>query len=367
MSMRRNDGVRVALLTYAASRLVLALVIGTIRMFNPGVGFDNFAGGWDASWFARVITEGYPSTVPVGMGNDAQSTLAFLPLYPHVANWFSWLTPFGLQRSLWMVNLLLGALAVVLWWRLVDAHLGRPAAHATAALISFFPGAYVFSMGYSEPLFLCLVAACLLALDARRWVWVGLWCALAGLTRANAAALIVAVIWVAAVEVRRSRDLRPLAAILIAPTGLVGFVAFVGHRTGQADAWFDVQRRGWGQHIDWGRHTVDVLWGLLHHPFLNFMDLVNGVTAVVALVGLALLVRVRVPLAWKIYAFGVIGLALMSENLLSTPRFTLTAVPVLVAYVVHLTPEGRTRLTACCAVMLGFLTFIIGTQGVFVP
>jgi hypothetical protein len=368
--------VRTPLITYAFSRIVLAVVIGMMRIVRPGQGFDGFATGWDASWYTKVVYLGYPSVIPPGTGNEAQSTLAFFPFYPRLAQWTSQIGPYRLERSMWLINIVLGAIAIVVWWKLVERHFGAVAANSVAAVLSFFPGSYVFSMGYSEPLFLCLVGASLLALDSKHWWRAGLWCALAGLARPNAVALMAAIGIVALVELwdqRREGRLSlasargPVGAMVLAPVGMAAFFTFLWQRTGKIDAWFSVQRRGWGQSFDFGKSTANALWDLAHHPFLYVMDLVNGVFAAFMIVAAVVLVRSKVPLAWKVYGLGVAVLALGSDALLSTPRFALAGAPLIIAVTLPLSSVGRERLVSACAIGLTFITWVVGTTVLYVP
>jgi hypothetical protein len=358
---------RVPVGSYVLSRLVSAVVIGAARLQTPGVGFDWYVASWDGAWFQRVVTEGYPAHLPVGQGNDAQATTAFLPLFPYLAHWFDVVSPFGLVRSMMVFSLALGLVAVVLWWKLMRRHFSPATADTVATVMAFFPGAYVFSMGYSEPLFLVLVAATLLALEDRHWLRAGTWCLLAGITRPNGVALMTAVAVVAVATARREHRRGPLVAVILAPIGLAVFHVFQWRRTGQWNAWWNVQHRGWYQGLDFGRTTWKVLWRAGHDPFYTFVNLSGALAAVFMIVGVVWLIRTTMPLAWKVYAAVVVVMALSSTVLLSTPRFAFTAVPLLAVYVERWGPVGRTRFVAICGGLMMWLTWLIGTGLLYIP
>jgi hypothetical protein len=124
--------------------------------------------------------------------------------------------------------------------------------------------AVVLTMAYTEALFCALAAWALVFVLERRWVAAGVCCALAGLVRPTAPALVLAVGLAALVCLLRRRDgRRPPAAALLAPLGLLGYLLWVGGRThpgaGLADrlgAWSEPESRGWQTGFDRGAATA---------------------------------------------------------------------------------------------------------------
>ena len=110
-------------------------------------------------------------------------------------------------------------------------------------------------MAYTEALFVALAAWSSVTLLERRWLAAGVLCLLAGATRPFGAALVVAVAVAAAATVvsairrRAPRDIvRPLAAAVLAPLGVLGYWAWLWTRTGRPDAWLHVQSTQWHSH-----------------------------------------------------------------------------------------------------------------------
>ena len=68
-----------------------------------------------------------------------------------------------------------GLVTAVLVQRLAKGWWGEAAGRRAVAIFCLFPGSVVFSMAYAEGLMLPLVAACILALQKRRWLLAGIW------------------------------------------------------------------------------------------------------------------------------------------------------------------------------------------------
>src|SRR5262249_13087555 len=153
-----------------------------------------------------------------------------------------------------------------------------------------------------------------------------------------------AVVMVAAVLalVRRRDGLRPVAALVLAPLGLVGYLAWVAHALDRLDGWSYMQDKGWHLSFDGGRST----WHTLVHPVLlepRRLELSEVSAVLVAsVVLLVLLAYLRPPWPLLVYAAGLVVLTLGGEGYYhSRSRFLLPAFPLLLPIAVAL---GRTRL-----------------------
>lgn len=227
---------------------------------------------WDAGWFINVAQYGYPHGYTIdSTGAVVGNGLAFFPLYPllidvgHVLG-----ASYGWSALIvaWLAGaaaaILLAALGrdLALAGRLGSAAAARPnaVAYALVALLCTQPMSVVLSMGYSESLFIALVAGSLLALHRRAWLVAGLLAVGAGLTRATGAALAVALAVAAVVRIvdrstsRRERLAAAIAA-LAALASVPAYVGWVGLRVGDLKAWFTIQTAGWGTTFDYGRST----------------------------------------------------------------------------------------------------------------
>ncbi len=204
------------------------------------------------------------------------------------------------------------------------------------ALFAATPMSIVLSMAYSEAMFCALAAWSLVGVLERRWVLAGVCCALAGLVRSTGAALVLAVGLAVVVAVVRRRDgWRPWVGGMIAPVGLVGYLAWVGARTGEWDGWFALQERGWGTGFDGGAATVRFsLEALADARSVLEVTTVGLVVVAVALLVIGWVRRVEWPL--MVYATAVLAMDLCANGLMNSkarlmlPAFTLL-IPVALA------------------------------------
>src|SRR5207245_2153309 len=126
------------------------------------------------------------------------------------------------------------------------------------ALFASAPMAIVLSMTYTEALFCALAVWALVGVLEEWWLLAGVCCALAGLVRPTASALVAAVGLAAIITLvrRRGRGWQTWVGLLLAPAGLLGYLAWVAQRTGRLSGWFDLQRTGWDSQFDGGIATV---------------------------------------------------------------------------------------------------------------
>lgn len=203
---------------------------------------------WDALWYARVIQEGYswPGTVTT-RGGASQSTLAFFPLYPKLAEALSTVT--GLDTNL--------ALYITAWSGSVIAALGiffvgrQVAGNNVGILLALLwgaaPRALTQVMPYSEGPFVALVAWTLWAVLTKRWWLAGALTALAGITRPAALPLIATlwVMWLIEAIRRRRPAWKQLGAATLGTSGFAGYWLYVGSTVGDFFGYFTVQD-AWG-------------------------------------------------------------------------------------------------------------------------
>lgn len=164
---------------YVLARLVSAGIFmagalhqGPNPWFPPKPDYWNFINIWDARWYARVIQGGYPSTLPVdAAGNVQENTWAFYPLFPSLAGCLSSLTGWTPAASLTIIAMLSGMAAALVVYTLFR----EKAAHGTAlwgvAFFATFPVSAVLQVPYGEPLSLLLLAAALLLVIRRQYLW----------------------------------------------------------------------------------------------------------------------------------------------------------------------------------------------------
>ncbi|MGH3182938.1 MAG: hypothetical protein ACRDOH_31050 [Streptosporangiaceae bacterium] len=190
-------------------------------------------------------------------------------------------------------------------------------------------------MIYAKALFCALAIWALVALVGRRWLTaVGLTLA-AGTVRSTAVALILAVCaaaLIAVIKAVRARQpfawwWRPLAAMLLAPLGLLGYLGYVALATRRLDGWFWIENHTCHMTLDWGVSTLRVVRGtLLRTPSASNVLVVGVIIAAVLLMLWSL--TERIPVYLHLYTIVVVTMALAtSANWVSSkPRFLLPAV-----------------------------------------
>ncbi|MFB8246970.1 glycosyltransferase family 39 protein [Streptomyces sp. NPDC055952] len=312
------------LLTYGVLKLAGFAVFmylldstGDFRRKNPRFGGGAHAwdvlASWDGWWYQQIALHGYdPALKPVpgatGLITLEGNSAAFFPLYPALMRLVSEVTglgPYGAGMTVSVIASFAAALGVYT----VTRHLGGHRAGLVAAgLWAVWPGSGTEWSGYSESLYTALAAWACHAVVTRRWITAGLLTGAAGLCRPTAVALIAALAVAVVLSLRRREDgvRRPLAALAVAPLGLVGYLGWVNHRMGDINGYSKLQDGAWAHKFDGGVHTFDVLTsvpvGRFDYLFaMPFEDVIGVCVVLMVPVLTVLLVRVRPPAVLIVY------------------------------------------------------------------
>ncbi|OMI87130.1 hypothetical protein BSZ07_23030 [Streptomyces sp. M1013] len=334
-------GVFASLLTYAGD------FRGKNPRFGGGAHWWDVLGTWDGWWYLQVAEHGY-SPALVRLGGDGlftvqQNSVAFFPLYPALIRMVSESTGLGLYGSAILVSVVSSFIAAAGIYAVISLIAGARAGTVAAGLWAVAPGAGVEWAVYSESLFVALAAWTCYAVMKGRWVAAGLLAFTAGLNRPTSAVLIGAVGLAALVTLarpasRREHGIRgPVYAMLVAPLGLLSYIAWVGWSTGEATAYFTLQREGWAHFFDYGAYTWDVLRNLAvgrgDYPFAFSTPDLLSLQLVLALPFLiALMLRRKPPLVLVAYTLATIVTVLGTQQMFgNTMRYLLPAFPLLLA------------------------------------
>lgn len=289
---------------------------------------------WDARWYARIADDGYGRVVASADGRTL-SDYAFFPLYPaleRAASAVTGLTPLHAGLVVSGVSSLAAAAGIFRVGALLhDARSGV----ILVVLWSALPVSVVQSMAYTESLFTALAAWALHAVLTHRYVAAGALASLAGLTRPMGVAVVAAVMVGATLRLadrRRCRpaggpptrpdDLGPASGLLLAPLGLVGYLAHVSRSRDALLGYFEVTS-AWGNGFDGGRAFAGWVGGMLLDGRVPLAGMV--------LLGLALLVvaagsTVARGYPWPVAAFtlGAVLLSFVTASYFgSKPRYLL--------------------------------------------
>ncbi|MGH2706002.1 MAG: mannosyltransferase family protein [Actinomycetota bacterium] len=351
---------------FLASRLAVLAAAYAAVLVGPEDSLIDVLGRWDGAWYLRLAERGYPHAVPVGVGNPAQSTLAFLPGYPLLVRGLMDRGVYSITAGV-VVSTIASTVAAVALWFLVQRLSDRSLATRSVALWSFFPGAQALSMVYADGLFLLLAILCLHALLRERWVVAGVTAALAGAVRPNGMFLVACCLWAAVVALRAGRGLRALTAPLLAPLGALAFFTYLFERTGDPLAWPHAQARGWAQGVDFGWSAVTNVVHVARGPLDDFNLLASGLTFVALIAAMVLLTRWRPPVVLVIYTLAIAIPVIISRGHHLTPRTFVIAFPLLIATARAVRGSAFAGLLAASASLMAVLALLAGATVSFTP
>jgi hypothetical protein len=286
----------------------------------------------DGGHYQAIAIHGY--TYPAGQLAHA-SVFSWFPGYSAVIDTIAWLPGVTVIAAGIAVTAIAGLAAAAGLATLGLKLTANPRiALLLVAIWAVAPSSTVLSMVYAEALFCALAAWALVALVDRRWLTAGALTAAAGTVRSTALALIAAVAvaaLVALIQAARARQpiamwWRPLAATVLAPLGLVGYLAYVAVATHRLDGWFWVEKHTCHMTFDWGVSTLRVVRGtLLTKPGVSGLLVVAAIIAGVVLLFWSL--TERIPVFLHVYTLVIVVMALTtSANWISSkPRFLLPA------------------------------------------
>jgi hypothetical protein len=271
---------------------------------------------WDGWWYLGIARDGYHVAPTV----DGYHDYAFLPLWPMLIRVLSWPWPqfSGLVAVLIANAAFVGALVLLV--RLGERVVGRERAILGAALLALFPFGAVFSMAYTESLFLLLTVGAFLAAEMDHRPAAGILIALSALCRLQGAILVVPL--AVLLFLRDGRRLRPSQAwLFLGPLAALVFMAWVAAFAGSASA-YGAAQAAWGRAGVGGSAPGQSLADALSVP--------NAIQLVTLLVAVFLLVYLRpdrTRIAYALLPIGAIGLAFASGSLLSIGRQVMVAFP----------------------------------------
>ncbi len=287
---------------------------------------------WDGLWYLEIARNGYPTEIPPDVTYfQDEARAAFFPVFPWSVRAVDLVLPGGDTAAALVLNLLLGAAAVVLVGLLARRLFSERVAAKTMVLFALFPGSFVLSFAYAEAMFIVLAALCLLLLLDERWLLAGLVAAVATATRPNGLALVVACAVAAVLAIRRSRDWSSLLAVLLAPLGFVAYQLYIDQRVDERGAWFRVQREAWSEGTSFGATALKNTWGFLANPLESTTDALTAITLFTLAFGAWCLYKRPLPAPMTAYVIAISLLMVLPQTVTARPRFLFTAFPLIIA------------------------------------
>jgi hypothetical protein len=359
----RTSGLAAALLAHVAIRAFGLAVLYVAGLVNGQSAYHALTRS-DGAWYRRIAEHGY-GHLHVASDGRQLSDYAFFPLYPMAERAVAGATGLSVLQAGLVISAVASLVAAAGIYR-VGAHLHDPrTGFILVCLWSSVPVAVVQSMAYTESLFTACVAWSLYAVLVHRHVLAGALAALAGLTRAMSVALVAAVVCAAllgageqpqAVErsVADGRGRRLIGALL-APVGLVSYLAFVAVSEHRAFGYLEVAT-DWGNGIDGGRAFLGwILQMLGDHRFLLGTAVLLGLALLGAAVGHT--ASRGYPLPVFVFTLLAVLISLATSNYFgSRPRYLLPVFTLLLwpsEWMAGLPSRRAGLLLACLAVSSG--------------
>ena len=215
-------------------------------------GYFDFLNIWDAEWYERIFTGGYPTTLPTNEdGSVQQNAWAFMPVFPFLLRGLNFLTGIEFKFLAPIVATIFGFAFVLMAYRLLLLRVTASQARWSIALISFSMASPILQVGYAESLALFLISSALYLVATRRDALLVLVLALLSVTRPGllAFALMFALLFVYRFYRERKHgetfELRERIRLfgLSAASGVLGFAWLIiaAIATGRPDAYLKTE------------------------------------------------------------------------------------------------------------------------------
>lgn len=176
---------------YAASRVVstgILLHFASRQRANAWTtaqpDYLDFARLWDGHWYWIIAAGGYPDAIPRDeAGFATENAFAFMPVYPFVVRGVMVLTGLEFAAAAVAVSVVAGAVAALLFHRLMRTWLDERASLLATALLCLAPISPILQVAYAESLHLAMLLGALLLLVERRYAPLAVLVTLMALTR----------------------------------------------------------------------------------------------------------------------------------------------------------------------------------------
>jgi hypothetical protein len=222
--------------------------------------FAEIFAAWDSGWYWHIARHGYYYSP------DAQSSIAFFPLYPMLMRAAA--APFGGGDSAtWIAGLCISlgafALALVALHRFTERIFGsRQVARCTVILVAVFPWSLFLTRVYADSLFLLMSVLAVSRAHDGQWRRAGFWGALATLARPNGILIGLPLVLLA---LRDRPGLREIVSrwirLIPVPAAMVAYCAYVYTLTGNPLGWMAAQ-------VHWG-------YSLGHPPWQQLLRMIG--------------------------------------------------------------------------------------------
>jgi hypothetical protein len=160
------------LVVFVASRIVTTTILALSQLAAEGrVDLVAFTNLWDAGWYHRIITEGYPAVLPIdGPGLVGQNAWAFMPAYPYLVHSIEIVTRIPWEVVAPILSTVLALGASLAFFVLMRRSMDEGQALFATTLFLVFPTSTMLQVAYPESLQLLLLFVLLLLVLDRRYL-----------------------------------------------------------------------------------------------------------------------------------------------------------------------------------------------------
>src|SRR4051812_19354647 len=320
-SSRRWHWLLVPVIAALLSRVLSILLVshaaatGTILALSPRA-----LAAWDGGWYMRIAHLGYHAEEIDPRHHD----FAFPPGWPELIRAISLDGRLPLDVVAVVLANVLFVLATVVVYRIFVDRFSREVALAGTLLMCFNPASYVFSMAYSESLFLLLAALFFLRPSGRAAPLFA-----AGATLVRISGLAIGASAAVSLLLHRAPRRRLIVTCAAVALAFAAWWIYIWQLTGSFTGWFQGSA-AWPEHLG----IDSIAFAIDQHPWR-----VVAWVAFVALmvVGSVLLVRTHPDLAT--YALFAIVPAVLTATIWSAPRYSIVAFPAFAGLASRLGPR----------------------------
>jgi Gpi18-like mannosyltransferase len=315
----------------------------------------------DGSWYISLAQNGYEQTP---FDNVRVHNWAFFPLFPLAIRMAARLTGEYLLTAIVLSNIFFFLALIVLHKTVLAFGYDQEVAGRAVFYTAIFPAAYFFSLPWTTSLYLLTVTTGFWAAKREKWWLAGVFAAMASATHYSGIFVFPALLILYWQSMRPLKLRASVLGLLLAPAGLLVFMAYLYKLTGNAFAFAEVQSA-------WNVRSglfLRPLYAFLIIPFAlaegwNFR-LLNFASAVTALVCGIILLKRREP-ALAFFTLISIIFPLSTLTLEAHARYVIVLFPVFLVLAImgrspHLDQAIRAVFICLLALVSTFFGFCFG-------
>jgi Gpi18-like mannosyltransferase len=277
--------------------------------------WDNF----DSHWYQKLAFEGYPQRT---FTDSIQETWGFLPLYPMLIKFFSWIFGGDLFYAGIFVSNICTLIGLFIIYKLARDKFKTGV--ETVSLIMTCAGSFYLSIVYADGLFLLLTALVFYLSHKNKYGWALIIAGLASVARIQGCLLfIIPFIDIIKYQFRTCYKYIPAGIISLLP--MAALMTYLYKTCGEPLAFIKIQHA-------WGSANLFPLQGFIHllSPDFPGSSVINALFWVL-IIGLVLSQYKKLPLSYLIFTLLYFLLSTSNEIVYGTTRYMLGVLPLFFA------------------------------------